>query len=64
MRLLADALIETGRMRSDLTRDEIADVMWTLNSSEYYALLVIDRGWPPARFTQWLLDAWTRLLLA
>jgi AcrR family transcriptional regulator len=64
MRLLADDLLGTGSLRADLSRNEIADVIWTMNGSEYYALLVFERGWPPARFEAWLLDAWSRLLLA
>jgi AcrR family transcriptional regulator len=63
MRLLADDLISTGRTRADLARDDIADIIWTMNSSEYYAMLVFDRGWTPARFQDWLCGAWTRLLL-
>ena len=64
MRALTDDLATTGALRTDLTRDEIADVIWTMNSSEYYALLVLERGWAPQRFTEWLRDAWERLLLA
>ena len=63
MRDLADDLATTGQLRADVERDEIADVIWTMNSSEYYALLVLERGWTPERFQRWLLDAWTRLLL-
>jgi AcrR family transcriptional regulator len=63
MRLLADDLMGTASVRADLTRDDIADIIWTMNSSEYYALLVFDRGWSASRFESWLLDAWTRLLL-
>ncbi|MBA8795473.1 AcrR family transcriptional regulator [Friedmanniella endophytica] len=64
MRELADDLLVTGELRSDLSRDEIADVIWTMNSAEYYAQLVVERGWSPERFADWLLDAWSRLLLA
>ncbi len=64
MRMLAADLAATGTIRTDLTLDEVADVIWTMNSSEYYALLVLDRGWTPSRFAQWLRDAWCRLLLA
>lgn len=64
MRALAADLAATGELRNDLTRDQIADVIWTMNSSEYYALLVLDRRWPPEQFERWLLDAWVRLLLA
>jgi hypothetical protein len=61
---LADDLASTGELRADLTLDEVADVIWTTNSSEYYAQLVFDRGWSSPRFEEWLLDAWSRLLLA
>ncbi|MCR5976232.1 TetR family transcriptional regulator [Gordonia jinghuaiqii] len=63
MRLLAADLASTGATRTDLTIDEIADIVWTMNSSEYYSMLVTDRGWSEERFAQWLLDAWCRLLL-
>ena len=63
MRFVADDLLTTGELRADLDREEIADVIWSMNSSEYYALLVLERGWTPERFQRWLLDAWTRLLL-
>lgn len=63
MRDFADDLAGTGQLRPDLTRDEIADIIWTMNSAEYYAMLVTSRGWTPQRFERWLLDAWTRLLL-
>ncbi|MDX6307099.1 MAG: hypothetical protein QOI06_145 [Nocardioidaceae bacterium] len=63
MRHLAADLVSTGAVRADLTRDEVADVIWTMNSSEYYDMLVHERGWSTARFQDWLLDAWCRLLL-
>jgi AcrR family transcriptional regulator len=63
MRMLAADLAQTGALRPDLTVDEVADVVWTMNSSEYYAMLVLDRGWTPERFARWLHDAWCRLLL-
>jgi AcrR family transcriptional regulator len=63
MRHLTDDLATTGELRADVDRDEIADVIWSMNSSEYYALLVLERGWTPERFERWLFDAWTRLLL-
>jgi hypothetical protein len=63
MRDLADDLATTGELRADVGRDEIADVIWVMNSSEYYALLVLERGWTHEQFQRWLLDAWMRLLL-
>jgi len=63
MRLLAKDLEETGRLRRDLSIDMVADVLWTMNSPEYYLLLVEGRGWEPAKFEKWLKDSWCRLLL-
>jgi len=64
MRLLAKDLIDTGDLRPGLTIDEIADVIWTMNSAEFHHLLVRERGWSPAAFERWLADCWCRLFLA
>ena len=63
MRLLAADLRATGELRPDLTDDEVADIVWSMNAAEYRALLVGQRGWSAERFGAWLADAWTRLLL-
>jgi AcrR family transcriptional regulator len=63
MRMLATDLAETGRLRPGVTIDEAADAIWAMNSSEFYVLLVHERGWAPERYERWLGDAWTRLLL-
>lgn len=64
MRIFAADLRSTGELRTDLTLDEVADVVWTMNGSEHYSALVTDRGWSPERFEQWLSEAWWRLLRA
>lgn len=63
MRQLAADLATTGRIRPDLSQGEVADVVWAMNSAEFFSQLVHDRGWSPDRFQDWLLDAWCRLLL-
>jgi AcrR family transcriptional regulator len=63
MRLLAADLRATGEVRPDLTDDEVADIVWSMNAAEYRALLVGARGWSAERFGAWLADAWARLLL-
>jgi len=63
MRLLAKNLVSTGRVRAELTEATVADVLWSMNSPEFYLLLVGQRGWSPAEFGLWLADAWIRLLL-
>lgn len=64
MREFAEDLRATGELRTDLTDDEVADIVWSMNATEYWVLLVTERGWAPDRFGAWLADAWARLLLA
>ena len=64
MRLLAQDLLDTGDLRAELDVEEIADVVWSMNSAEFYYLLVHERGWAPAKFQRWLTDTWCRLFLA
>ena len=64
MRKLARDLDATGRLRRDLSIDEVADVVWSMNGPEYYWLLVEERGWTVERFEAWLADSWKRLLLS
>ncbi len=64
MRLLARNLAATGRLRPDLSVGKAADIIWSMNSPEFYLLLVEQRGWSPGAFERWLADAWVRLLLA
>jgi AcrR family transcriptional regulator len=64
MRLFAADLRATGDLREDLSDDEVADIVWSMNAVEYWVLLVNQRGWSPERFGEWLTDAWTRLLLS
>jgi AcrR family transcriptional regulator len=63
MRLFAADLRATGELRPDLSDDDVADIVWSMNAAEYYALLVGERGWTAERFENWLVDAWTRTLL-
>jgi hypothetical protein len=64
MRRFAADLRTTGELRADLTDDDVADIVWSMNGTEYWVLLVGERGWSPDRFATYLIDAWSRLLLA
>jgi len=64
MRLLARDLAATGRLRPGLSVGRAADIIWSMNSPEFYLLLVGQRGWSPDAFERWLGDAWILLLLA
>jgi len=63
MRLLVKDLAATGRLRPDLSVNKAADIIWSMNSPEFYLLLVEQRGWSPNEFERWLTDAWIQLLL-
>jgi hypothetical protein len=63
MRLFAADLRATGELREDLSDDQVADIIWSMNAAEYWDLLVRQRAWTPDQFAAWLIDAWTRLLL-
>ncbi|MET0767180.1 MAG: helix-turn-helix domain-containing protein [Aeromicrobium sp.] len=64
MLLFAADLRSTGDLRDDLSDQEVADVVWSMNAAEYWDLLVVRRGWTAERFAGWLADAWRRTLLA
>jgi AcrR family transcriptional regulator len=63
MRVLVADLAAKGGLRADLSSEMAADVIWAMNSSEFYLLCVRDRGWTPESFERWLADGWKRLLL-
>lgn len=63
MRLLAAELRATGRLRAELDDDHVADLIWSTNAPEYYAL-VASRGWTPREYADRLFDLWSRVLLA
>lgn len=63
MRLFAADLAATRRLRPHLSVAKVADILWTMNSPEFYILLVQERDWPVKEFEDWLVEAWVRLLL-
>jgi TetR/AcrR family transcriptional regulator, regulator of autoinduction and epiphytic fitness len=56
-------LAALGPLRRGLTREEAADVLWTLTDDALYDGLVGRCGWTPGRFQAWLGDAMCTLLL-
>ena len=52
----------TGELRDDLSDEDMADIVWSMNGPEHWALLVHERGWTTERFGTWLADVWTRSL--
>lgn len=63
MNRYAGDLIATGQTRSDLSQDDIRDVLWTLTSIDIYERLVVERHWSPNDYVEWLSDSIIRLVL-
>ncbi len=63
MRLVIEHIAEAGCLRPELSKDVARDVLWAMNSPEFYRLLVVGRGWTAEMFENWLADTWQRLLL-
>jgi hypothetical protein len=59
----AGLLADRGVLRPGLSVEEARDLLWTLNSLAVHDLLVLQRGWPPARYRDWLAAAVARELL-
>jgi hypothetical protein len=45
------------RLRPGVSVNHARDVLWTYNAAELYQLLVIERGWTPKRYGQWVAQA-------
>jgi AcrR family transcriptional regulator len=43
-----------GPIRADLTVEQVADALWTLNDPALYGRLVLEKGWSEADFRRWL----------
>lgn len=64
MRRLAGDLRTRGGLRAGLSTNDVADVIWAMNSPELYVMLTGVRGWSARRFERWLADSLCRLLLS
>jgi AcrR family transcriptional regulator len=62
VRRVARASSARGTLRAGLDEAQAADVLYVLTGSETYRQLVLERGWSPAHFEEWLTDAIRRLV--
>jgi AcrR family transcriptional regulator len=59
----ARELAVRGHLREDVTVEEARDVLWSCSSPELYELLVVRRGWEPARLGRFAADTMAAALL-
>jgi AcrR family transcriptional regulator len=57
MRLLGQHLLDTGQLRTGITVDEVADLLWNYLSIDHYERLVMFRGWSTTQYRHWLTRA-------
>jgi AcrR family transcriptional regulator len=63
MRHLCSQLAERGALRTGLSPERAADILVTVCSRANYDSLVIDRGWTPRAYRDWVADTLVRTLL-
>ena len=63
MLLFAADLRATGEVRNDLSDQQVAELVWSMNGPEYYSLLA-SRGFSADEFSSLLTDVWTSTLLS
>jgi AcrR family transcriptional regulator len=54
MRDNARALMQTGAVRSDVSVDDVRDVLWLASAPELYELLVRRRGWSVKKYARFV----------
>ena len=59
MTMLGRHLLGTGQLRDGINLDEVRDVLWNYLAIDTYERLVLTRGWPLQRYSQWLRRAVT-----
>ena len=64
MERFAQLLADRGALKPGLTTAEARDVLWTLNAHDIHDRLVVQRGWPPDRYRDWLARTLKHALLA
>ena len=62
-RRIARALARRGAVRTPLRERDAADLIHALMAPDVYRLLVVDRGWTPERYEEWLADTLAQQLL-
>lgn len=63
MLMFAADLRATGELRADLSDRQVADLVWSMNSAEYFGLLAA-RGFTPQEYAVQVADVWCRTLLS
>lgn len=53
-REVAETLARNEILGQGVTIERATDLLWALGSADLYRMLVVERGWPPEQYEQWL----------
>ena len=62
-RQVAESLAQKQALAAGVSIERGADLLWALGSAELYRMLVVERGWSPKAYEQWLANTWINALL-
>ncbi len=54
VRMVALSLAEKDALKIGIPVEQATDILWALGSADIYRMLVVDRGWSPSQYQQWL----------
>jgi AcrR family transcriptional regulator len=60
---IAHSLAARGALRSDVTEEHAADVLWAMSAPDWYRMLVVERGWTAGQYQSWYVASLSSLLL-
>ena len=55
-RTIAESLRKKRALKSGVSVDRAADILWTINHPGVWQLLVTERGWTPEQYERWCAD--------
>jgi AcrR family transcriptional regulator len=56
-------LADEGALAKELTRIKARDILWMLTGRDIYRMLVLERGWSPDEYEEWVAEELRRALL-
>ena len=59
----AESLLRSGQVRLGVTRRDAAEILWAYTAPEWYEMLVVDRGWTPTKYADFVTDSIAAALL-
>jgi AcrR family transcriptional regulator len=62
--LVAHSLAARGALRSGITEEQAADVLWAMSASEWYRMLVVEHDWSAEQYQAWYVASLSSFLLS